>query len=91
MISDTPGTLSVLPSDTLVRANASSTSEWMGGIGGMFAEQNQSVGGGGQRVSWAAGLGLGLGWRSDSPKSMQLGSSDVPICVDESPSEFLYE
>lgn len=96
MISDTSeyspyGTLSVLPSDTLVRAssNTNSTSErWMGGIGDVFAEQNQHVGGGGQRASWAAGLGLG--WRSDSPKSMQLGTGtgDAPICVDESPSEF---
>jgi hypothetical protein len=78
MISDTSesspyGTLSVLPSDTLVRAtsNSTSTSEnWMGGIGDIFAEQNQRVGGSGQRASWAAGLG----WRSDSPKAMQLGT-----------------
>jgi hypothetical protein len=91
MISDTSeyspyGTLSVLPSDTLVRANpnSNSTSEsWMGGIGDIFAEQNDHVGGA-QRASWAAGLG----WRSDSPPPMQLGTSDAPICVDEPPSEF---
>lgn len=91
MISDTSGTLSVLPSDTLVRANSSSYSaseSWMGGIGDVFAEQNQHVGGGGQRASWAAGLG----WRDDSLKAIQLGTgtSDAPICVDESRSDFLY-
>jgi hypothetical protein len=92
MISDTSeyspySTLSVLPSDTLVKANSSSNStseSWMGGIGGIFAEQNHHVGGGGQRASWATGLG----WRSDSPKSMQLGSSDAPTCVDETPLAF---
>ncbi len=94
MISDTSeyslySTLSVLPSDTLVRANSNSNStsqSWMGGIGDIFAEQNHHVGGGGQRASWAAGLG----WRSNSPKPMQLGTSDAPICVDESATEFLY-
>ncbi len=91
MISDTSeyphyGTLSVLPSDTLVRANSNaiSTSEsWMGGNGEIFAEQNHDVGGG-QRSSWAAGLG----WQSDSPQSTQLWTNDSPICVDETPPEF---
>ena len=92
MISDTSeyspyGTLSVLPSDTLVRANSNSnlTSEsWMGGIDDIFAEQNHHVGDG-QRSSWAADLDR----RPDRSGPMELGTgtSDSPICVDESPSE----
>jgi hypothetical protein len=89
MISDTSeyspyGTLSVLPSDTLVRATSASES-WMGrgGIEDIFTERNRD----GQRSNWVGGLG----WRSDSPKPMQFGTSDAPICVDESPSVTLYE
>jgi hypothetical protein len=94
MISDTSeyspyGTLSVLPSDTLVRvnSNSNSTSEsWMGGIGDIFAEQNHYVGGA-QRPSWA----VGLDWQRDWAKPMGstgIVTSDSPICVDESPSGF---
>ena len=88
MISDTSeyspyGTLSVLPSDTLVRANSNSNStseSWMGGIGDIFAEQNHHVGGFGKRSDWA-------GWDSWA-KPMELGTSDSPICVDEPPLDF---
>jgi hypothetical protein len=71
----------VVPSDTLVRANSGSE-RLMSGIGHVFAEGNSVVG---QRSSWFGGMG----WRSDSPKLIPAGTTESPICLDETPPNFI--
>jgi len=65
--------MDVVPSDTLMKSSLSSAS-WNGRSTDMSEPSSRSNG---QPSSW-----LGE-WRSASPKAMQTGTSDAPICVDE--------